>query len=382
MAHGAGRLVIRLFAVVERCENFLDIVVAEALGVQRIDVRDLHGRLRDRAGLIHAEHVHMGQRLNAVHILHEHALARELQAAGRDGDARQQVKALRDHADQGRDRGFHGVAQRQALEHGQEMTQEQDDAERDERDADDRDELCQGEHHLGLCRADIAPRLGRQLCRIALRADMRQLHTGAAGDDEAAGLQRVARIFQNGIGLASQQRLIDLQLSVTHDGIRADLVARRKFHDVIADKLIRPHGDALAGADGLRRSRRDERQLIDGALSADLLKAADDCVSHSDEQKHQILERADKAQAQRQHQEDQVEEGQDILLDDLPLGLRIGRRHNVAQAVALPELGLLRRKALCRVCLQHRDLAIDAQMRQLGFLFHNSPSNQHFLRSL
>ena len=159
---------------------------------------------------------------------------------------------------------------------------------------------------------------------------MRQLHTGAAGDDEAAGLQRVARIFQNGIGLASQQRLIDLQLSVTHDGIRADLVARRKFHDVIADKLIRPHGDALAGADGLRRSRRDERQLIDGALSADLLKAADDCVSRSDEQKHQIFERADKAQAQSQHQEDQVEEGQDILLDDLPLGLRIGRRHNVA----------------------------------------------------
>ena len=81
--------------MVERCENFLDIVVAEALGVQRIDVRDLHGRLRDRAGLIHAEHVHMGQRLDAVHILHEHALARELQAAGRDGDARQQVKALR-----------------------------------------------------------------------------------------------------------------------------------------------------------------------------------------------------------------------------------------------------------------------------------------------
>ena len=378
MAHGAGRLVIRLFAVVERCENFLDIVVAEALGVQRIDVRDLHGRLRDRAGLIHAEHVHMGQRLDAVHILHEHALARELQAAGRDGDARQQVKALRDHADQGRDRGFHGVAQRQALEHGQEMTQEQDDAERDERDADDRDELCQGEHHLGLCRADIAPRLGRQLCRIALRADMRQLHAGAAGDHKAAGLQRVARIFQNGVGLAGDQGLVHLHLS----GIRADLVARRKFHDVIADKLICTHGDALAGADGLSRSCRDKRQLIDSALSADLLKAADDCVSRSDEQEHQIFERADKAQAQRQHQEDQVEEGQDILLDDLPLGLRIGRRHNVAQAVALPELGLLRRKALCRVCLQHRDLAINARIRLLGFLFHNSPSNQHFLRSL
>lgn len=137
----------------------------------------------------------------------------------------------------------------QALEHGQEMTQEQDDAERDERDADDRDELCQGEHHLGLCRADIAPRLGRQLCRIALRADMRQLHTGAAGDDEAAGLQRVARIFQNGIGLASQQRLIDLQLAVAHDSVRADLVARRKFHDVIADKLI-PSARRRAGRSG------------------------------------------------------------------------------------------------------------------------------------
>ena len=52
------------------------------------------------------------------------------------------------------------------------------------------------------------------------------------------------------------------------------------------------------------------------------------------------------------------------------------------EAVALPELGLLRRKALCRVCLQHRDLAINARIRLLGFLFHNSPSNQHFLRSL
>lgn len=53
-----------------------------------------------------------------------------------------------------------------------------------------------------------------------------------------------------------------------------------------------------------------------------------------------------------------------------------------ALGFAVVELGLLRRKALCRVCLQHRDLAINARIRLLGFLFHNSPSNQHFLRSL
>ena len=73
--HGLGRFVVRLLAVVEGCENFFNILIAEALGGKRENVRDLHGRLRDGAGFVHAEDIDVRQRLDAVHILHEHTAA-------------------------------------------------------------------------------------------------------------------------------------------------------------------------------------------------------------------------------------------------------------------------------------------------------------------
>ena len=146
--HGLRGFIVRLLAIIKRGEDLLYVVIGEALGGEREDVRDLHGRLRDGAGLVHAENVHMGESLNAVHVLHQHAATRQLQAADRDGNAGQKVQSLRDHADQRGDGGFYGFAQGKPLKYIEVVPKEEHDAQWNERDADDGNQTRQGFHHL------------------------------------------------------------------------------------------------------------------------------------------------------------------------------------------------------------------------------------------
>ena len=73
----------------------------------------LHGAFGDRAGLVHTESVHPGQRLNAVHIAGQHLAAGQAHHAHGQGYTGQQVQPLGDHADERRDRRVHGVLHRQ-----------------------------------------------------------------------------------------------------------------------------------------------------------------------------------------------------------------------------------------------------------------------------
>ena len=76
--------------------------------VGHIHALDLHMARGDRAGLVQAEHVHAGERLDAIELLRKHLAARE--ANGRDGEHRRGEKhqSLRDHAEQGTHRGKDG----------------------------------------------------------------------------------------------------------------------------------------------------------------------------------------------------------------------------------------------------------------------------------
>ena len=93
----------------------IDVVGVEGLRgrgpakvVGHIHALDLHMTRGDRAGLVQAEHVHAGERLDAIELLRKHLAARE--ADGRDGEhgGGEKHQPLRDHAKQGAHRGEDG----------------------------------------------------------------------------------------------------------------------------------------------------------------------------------------------------------------------------------------------------------------------------------
>ena len=65
----------------------------------------------ERAGLVQADGVDVGQRLDRVHVLHEHALARQPHGADREGEAHQQHQPLGDHGDDAGGGGRDGLAE-------------------------------------------------------------------------------------------------------------------------------------------------------------------------------------------------------------------------------------------------------------------------------
>ena len=64
---------------------------------------DLHRACGDRAGLVKAEHIHAGKRLDAVHLLDKNLLARKTHGRDREDRGGQQHEALWDHSPDGGD---------------------------------------------------------------------------------------------------------------------------------------------------------------------------------------------------------------------------------------------------------------------------------------
>ena len=154
------------------------------VGAEADHVLDGHLVLRDRAGLVHAEHVHTGERLDAAHVVDERLFLREAHDAGHEGHACQQVEALGYHAHEGGNCGDYAVgdaaAQPGYLLYGHEH------AERDYDYAYDLDQAGEGAHHFALFgRTGLFGLDGQAVC-VAVRADVGQPRAADAGHDKAA----------------------------------------------------------------------------------------------------------------------------------------------------------------------------------------------------
>ena len=105
--------------------------------------------------------------------------------------------------------------------------------------------------------------------------------------------------------------------------VSGDLAPGSEFHNVLPHQLgggqfrhrSIPHCTHLGG--------REQRELIDGPLGADLLHDADGGIGRHDEQEGGVLPVTHQQQTGRQHHKDQVEIGKQILPDDLLV--RFGR---------------------------------------------------------
>ena len=362
--HGLCRFVVRLLIVIKGGQNLLNILIGEPFGLNGENIGDFHGRLCDGTRFVHAKNIHMSQRFDAVHILHQNPLTCQLQGTDGNSNAGQKIEAFRNHADQGGHGGLHRAAESQRLH----LTDEQDDAHGDEGDTNNGDELGQGVHHLRLGRADIATGLRSQLCRVAVGADMGQLSLAATGDHKTSGFKHVARVFDDGVGLAGEQRFIHLHLTLADYRVGTNLIACDKFHNIIPNQLVCRKLPAFAVTDDPQLARGDQGQLIHGPFGADLLENADDRIGYGDNQKGQILKRTDDDERCCKNDKDQVEEGKDILLDDLTLRLGVAGGGDVPQAVFLPLSHLLGGQTQVDGGFHHRK--ITDGMHLLFFLFH------------
>ena len=318
-AHGAGGVVFRLGAGIKGPQRLLHRRGRPGGLVQRHRVAGFHLSLGDGAGLVHAQNVHAGQCLDAVHVLGQHPAAGKPQHADRQRHAGQKVKPFRDHADQRRHRGLHRVPQRQ-LQHVV-LLQKQQDAKGDQQKADGADQLVQREHHLAFGQLDVGFGLGHQPVGVGVRAHPRQLGAHPAGGQKAAGAQPVPRLLGHRLGLAGDQGLVGLGAAGAHHRVGADLLAGGKFHNIVPHQLAGGQLQQVAVPQAAHLVGGHQRQLVHRVFGAQLLHDADDGVAHRHDQEPHVGKAAHRPQQRGQHHKHQVEKGEGVFPHDLPGGL-------------------------------------------------------------
>ena len=143
------------------------------------------------------------------------------------------------------------------------------------------------------------------------------------GDHEAAREHLVADALSIGVGLAGEQRLVDLEaVADAHDAVGRDLVAGAQLEQVVEHHRPRPRSRRAAPSRTTRGSRRVEhREPVERALGPDLLDDADQRVGDEDDAEQSRPGSAPTDQDDDEHRaEDRVEPGEDVGPDDLAVG--------------------------------------------------------------
>ena len=298
--------------------------------------------------------------------MHEGLALRQTHHARHERKARQQIQSLGDHADDGADRARHGDRHRTVKPH--ELFDEHHHAERNDDHADPLDEVLQRAHHLRLLRLFGALGLQRQARDVGIRADVGQLRAAHTADDEAAREELVAGVFPDLVRLARDERLIDVAALGRDHGVSIDLVAGGKDDDVVAHELRRVHGHTLAVAHGDGLWGREDAQLVERFLRAQLLHNADGSVDDDDAHERQVQPLLHCDHTQRQQEKQHIEVGEDVAQDDLldRLARRVNGRIRPAGVRALAHLRA--REPLFRGGVNDRNVAPRRRFR-LGRAF-------------
>ena len=100
------------------------------------------------------------------------------------------------------------------------------------------DQLIQSAHHFRLAGSGVGLGLCRELGGKGIVTHLSQLGLAATGHHKAAGEQLVTGVFQNGIGFAGEQGLVDLQLTAADDTVGTDLVSGSEEDDIVPHQKV------------------------------------------------------------------------------------------------------------------------------------------------
>ena len=314
--HGTHRyIVVRQRVQVFAHQHFIAsvLVVRELLRGNR--VRHQHAVVRDRSGLIDAERVDSGQRLNALHVV-EHDLALcQKDGTCRQRDAHQKVEALRDHADDCRDHTDHAFVETVTLRYI--TLQEQCDADRNDHNACRNDDLVDGAYHLRLFAGRHFPCFEHELGNVGVVSYSRELCDALAGDHKASRHQLISCSLDDLIRLTGEERFVYSRFSLQHHSVRRDLVAALEDDHVAQDQLVDGNLHPLAVADCNRVGLIQNAQSVQHLLGVQLLEDTDQHVCDDHRQESQAVEGARYDQQQADDQEDQVEICKYVFFDNV-----------------------------------------------------------------
>ena len=182
---------------------------------------------------------------------------------------------------------------------------------------------CSGESSRRSSRAESGELVG-----VRVGADALGLVDAAAGDAERAGLQLVAGAPRVGVGLAGQDRLVDLEpAGLEQPPVGHDLVARAQRRSRRRRRRRRRARRARAPSrSDARARRREQRQAVERPLRADLLDDADARVDDEHGGEEQVGELAGRDQRDGAGREHEVEQREQVAPDDRPVGQAAGGR--------------------------------------------------------
>jgi hypothetical protein len=257
-----------------RGQGGVDLCVLGRL--DRLDAGHGERPFGDRAGLVGAQHIDAGEHFDRRQLLHQAALAGEAHHAHCEGDTGEQHEALWHHAHQAGD----GADDRfpPALVAPEELAAREQQTDRDDEIADPGDDAVDVVAQGRVDEGEAAGFLG-QLGRVVLRAHLGDHHPPGAGHHGAAAQHLVVRGLHHRVGLAGEQRLVDLQvLAGQHDTVGDHLRATAQLHHVIEHQLV--HLQLADGAVAHRVGTRgvDNTELVEHGLGPQLLHHTDDAV--------------------------------------------------------------------------------------------------------
>ena len=137
------------------------------------------------------------------------------------------------------------------------------------------------------------------------------------GDNETSRHQHITFVLCNLVRLTGQKGFIDLDLTVLHNSVRADLIARLKDYDVIDHQILHRNHPLPAITDYRRLRSMQHRHLVQYILCPDLLDDTDQCIQNDHRQKCQIPKRAHKDQKQTKNRKNQVKICKNIVVNNL-----------------------------------------------------------------
>ena len=300
---------------------------------QRDHPLQAHIPLGEGAGLIQAQHIHMGQALQGKQVLRQHPGSCQLGYPHRQTDGDQQHQPLGEHPQQAGGGGGHRVKHRRSPQ--EICLEKQEQPQRRDQEGGKAGHLPHGGQQLrvtGRCRPGLLGEPGG----IVVRPHPLHLGHAGTGDDHTFGKQHLSRRFPHRDGLPSEQGLVCLNLAFQHQGIRRDLHPALQGDHVPQHQLLHRELPETAAPQGAGFGRGQHGDLLHQLFRMELLDDADDGVQGDDQDEQEVGPRPHQGQSDGDQNVEQIEQSTYMSADDLAGRFGDGGRRGVA-ASQLPQ---------------------------------------------
>ncbi len=282
---------------------------------KRDDIGDFQIPGRNGARLVRTQNIDACQSFDRLHFLYQGLLFGQAPDTEDKGNGSEQDQSFRDHAD---DAGYGVYDSGRPVACRQVLASQEKQPEGDDQNGNKTDNAPDGILHFRGC-SFLGLRLFDQGGGIGIIADGFHPHSAGSCGNKAAGQQFVALFLPHGFGLSGEERFVDFQSVRGNDGaVRDQLVAGLYAADVAENDFVDRNLDEASGTENLCAGRRDDGQLINELLDAQLLDDADRGIGDHDADEQHIfdLSRCDDDDGEKEVQD--IEIGDRMCPDDLP----------------------------------------------------------------